>query len=210
MHAEAVAAGVRHDVHEVAHRLVGVLVVKPEPVFDADGQGHRRAHGRHTARDQLGLRHEAHTEVTALHPVTWAPDVQVDLVVAPIRCDASAFGQGDRVVTAELQHDGMFSGVVAEVLRFVAVQDGAHADHLGVEQRPSCQHPRERAIVAVGAVHHGRDAEGVRRGARWRPRCRRRCVRSCHHDLRRRQPATPSKINVRAVAPRPPSTKGSE
>src|SRR5581483_2283097 len=96
MHDRDLAARSAHLSHEVVQRLevrfvesrhatAGLLA---RATHDADAHLHRhwntdcRAHGGNAVRDSRGLPHEAGAEGPACHPVTGAPAVEVDLVIA--------------------------------------------------------------------------------------------------------------------------------
>jgi hypothetical protein len=52
--------------------------------------------------------------------------------------------------------------VEAQEARAVAMDQRAGGDHLGIEPRAPRDLPQEVAVVAVGPVHHRRDAQPVR------------------------------------------------
>ena len=56
----------------------------------------RAAHGRHAARHQRRLRHQAGAEAALLHAVRRAADVEVDLVVAEALADRRRLGEPGR------------------------------------------------------------------------------------------------------------------
>ncbi len=162
VHAETIAAGLGHAVHECAHMVVVVAIVEADAVFDRHGQPAGGPHGGHGVGHPIRVAHQADAEIAALHFVAGAADIEVDLVVAVVFGDAGAGGEGHGVIAPQLQGQGPLRGVKGEVAVGVPPQDRAGDDHLGVEQRAAAELPQEHAEVAVGALHHGCDAE--RRG----------------------------------------------
>ena len=117
-------------------------------------------HGRDALGDALGAEHEAGAEVAAGDAVARAADVEVELVVAHVGADAGALGEHGGVVAAELQRDRALDvAQEAEDVVAVAVEDGVHGDHLGVEEGVARDLAQQPAVVPVGAVHHRRHAE---------------------------------------------------
>ncbi|MNV88847.1 hypothetical protein D3C71_1830870 [compost metagenome] len=92
-----------------------------------------------------------------MHPLAGTADVQIDLVIAPLRAQLRGAGQIRGLAAAQLQRQGMLLGVEAQMPRHIAMQQGARGHHLGIEQGMARQQPVQVAAMAVGPVHHGRD-----------------------------------------------------
>jgi hypothetical protein len=72
-----------------------------------------------------------------------------------------ALGKRSGVAATQLQGDRVFCLVVTQVTRYVAEEECAGRDHLGVKQSPARQLAMEEPTVAVGPVEHRRDTEPV-------------------------------------------------
>ena len=155
MNDEGAAAGIGHGSHEMNQLLIGIAVVHADAGLDGDGYRHRPRHGRHAVRHQRRLRHQAGAEASALDAVAGAADVEIDLVIAPVRAHASAFGQGSRLAAAELQGQRLFRGIKIQQTLPGAMQDGAGRDHFGVQKYPRRDQPQEIAAMPVRPVQHG-------------------------------------------------------
>jgi hypothetical protein len=133
-------------------------------VFD----GHRQAcgsdHGGDGFGDAIGIEHQTGSEVAALDAVAGAADVEVDAVVAPGFGKAGAVGEADRVIAADLEDEGFFVRGEAKEPIEVAMDDRLGGDHFGVEHHPPTDLPREKSEMPIGALHHGRNAEGIMPG----------------------------------------------
>ena len=156
---EDLAAGGRDGADEVADEAVIFAVVEPDPVLDRHRNRNRIAHGLDAVRDERGLRHQAGAEAARLHAFGRAAAVEVDLVVAPALAQLRAGGELRGIAAAQLQRQRMLGGIEIEVMRDVAVRERAARDHLGVEPRARRDEAQEVPAVAVGPVHHRRDAE---------------------------------------------------
>src|SRR5207247_11120116 len=66
-----------------------------------------------------------------------------------------------RLGTAQLQRDRMLLPAEGQMTVYVAVDEGAGGDHLGVEPRARRHLAQEVAAVPVGPVHHRRDADAM-------------------------------------------------
>ena len=159
MHDEIRATRRRHRVHEGEEAVVVLLLVHAEPALHRHRDAHRLAHGRDAFRDQRRFPHQAGAEAARLHAVGRAADVEVDLVVAPVRADAGRLGQQRGVAAAKLQRHRMLAPIEAEQALTVAVDHCLRVNHLGIQQRARRQHAMEGAAVAVGPVHHRGDRE---------------------------------------------------
>ena len=98
---------------EAKQRLFGVLVIDAEPALHRHRDLDFRLHGRNAIADQGGLDHQAGAEAAFLHPVGWAPDIDVDLVIAEFLADTRRLRQGMRIAAAELERYRMFEGIKA-------------------------------------------------------------------------------------------------
>ena len=146
---------------EVGKRLVFALPVDADAVFDADGDLYGVLHGVQAGGDEWRVLHEAGAECAFLYARAGAAAVEVDFVVAVLFAVARGAREFVRVAAAELQGEGVFAVVVGEVAGGVAVVDGVCVDHFAVEPGVAADLPRHVAVVAVGPVEHGGDADGA-------------------------------------------------
>ena len=139
--------------------FVVVLIVHADAAFhrhrNADGSAHRR----HAVGHQRGLAHQAGAEAARLHAIGRAADIEIDLVVAPLRADARRLRQLRRFVAAELQRERMLGCIEIQQTRAIAMQDRAGRHHLGIQTRIGAQQTMEEPAMPVGPVHHGRNTE---------------------------------------------------
>ena len=164
------AARLGHRPREVAKTRVAVEVVDPDPGLDRDRYRHRVAHGRDALGDEDGPRHEGGSEAPLPHARAGATHVEVDLVVSRSLGEARTPGEAGGVAPAQLDRHRVLGRIEAKRPLGIPMEKGADRDHLGVEPRPPAEKPQQVPAVAVGAAHHGGDAEPVR--ARCRARCR--------------------------------------
>jgi hypothetical protein len=122
----------------------------------------RRGSAAATRRHERGLRHQAGAEAALLHPVRRAADVEVDLVVAPVRTDGGGLREPGGLAAAQLQRHWVLVRAEPEQAHAIAVQHRLRRHHLGVQQRMVRQQAMEGPAVPVRPIHHRRDAESVR------------------------------------------------
>src|SRR5690606_39846493 len=112
VHREVHATCVGDDVDEAQHVVVAVVIVHPNAML----HGHRDVGGEHHRFDALGdgfgLEHQACSKPTVLDAIAGATHVDVDLVVAPIGCDACTLRHLCGGVAAHLEREWVFDGVV--------------------------------------------------------------------------------------------------
>src|SRR5215213_802430 len=120
------------------------------------------AHRLDAGRNQLGFAHQARAEGAALHALARTAYVQIYFVVAVPLAELRAMRQLVGLAAAELQRDGMLFRAESEMAVDIAVDEGAGGDHLRVEARVRRELPHEEAVMAVGPVHHRRDANLMR------------------------------------------------
>src|SRR5215470_5745471 len=140
-------------------RFFRILLVDADAAHEGDRHRDLRRHGGNAVAHQRGLRHQAGAEATLLHPVGRAADIEVDLVVAEIGGEASAFGELGRLAATKLQRKRMLGRVISQEPRAVAMEHRAGGDHLGVDQRAAREQAMEEPAMAVGPFHHRGDTE---------------------------------------------------
>jgi hypothetical protein len=161
MDGEVLAACGGDDRDEFDHVFVAIAIVYANAVFDGHRQACRSDHSGDGVGDPIGIEHQTGSEVAALDAVAGAADVEVDAVVAPGFGEAGAVGEAGGVIAADLEDKGFFVGGEAEEPIEVAMDDRLGGDHFGVEHHPPTDLPREKSEMPIGALHHGRNAEGI-------------------------------------------------
>ncbi len=114
MHDEFAAAGRGHRFDELPQKRLAVVIVDTDATLDRDRCARFRLHGADATGDGRRLRHQAGAELTALHAVTRATDVDIDLVVTEPVAVARGLGHQLRVAAAQLQRNGMLGVVVGQ------------------------------------------------------------------------------------------------
>ncbi|MNT66844.1 hypothetical protein D3C72_2049410 [compost metagenome] len=132
-------------------------------MLDRNRRRHRITHGLDAIGHQRRVGHQAGADHIVLHPVAWAADVEIDLIVAGVLSQLGTRGQIRRHAATQLQGQWMLGLVVAQEAFGVAVEQGAGGDHFGVEQGVAGEQAQEEPAVAVRPVHHRRNAEAARR-----------------------------------------------
>ncbi len=156
---EGLAAGLGHLAHKLLQLGITVTVIDTDPAFDRHRYAHRRAHGCDAVRHQFGLRHQAGAKTPRLHPIGGAADIDVDLPVTPLLADARAFGHLARIAAAELKRQRLLKRIETQQVLAITVHDCGAGYHLGVEQGVPGDQAQEIAAMAIGPLHHGRDAQ---------------------------------------------------
>ena len=82
-----------HLIHKVGQQAVAVEIINPHPVFHRDRQVAGGHHRFHAAGHPIRFGHQAGAEVAGLYPRARATHIEVDFVVAPVRCHAGGFCQ---------------------------------------------------------------------------------------------------------------------
>ncbi|MCY1436852.1 hypothetical protein D9M71_529900 [compost metagenome] len=163
MHGKTAATGVAHLADEIAQLGVAVAAIDTDAVLDRYRDLHRILHRLHAIADQRRMAHQAGADHIVLYPITRAADIEVDLVIACGLGQLGARGQVSRHAAAQLQGQRMLGLVMAQEPLGIAVQQGTGGDHFGVEQGVAGEQAQEEPAVAVGPVHHRRNAEPARR-----------------------------------------------
>mmetsp|Transcript_48134 Transcript_48134/g.153599 ORF Transcript_48134/g.153599 Transcript_48134/m.153599 type:complete len:418 (+) Transcript_48134:299-1552(+) len=166
MHDEVLATALRYCPHKLPRELRGIAVVHPKPALHRDGDLYCAAHGVHDVPHHFPVQHQRAAELPLLgHAAGWAAHVEVHLVVAVALHHLRSLRELPRVAAAELAHQGMLRGVVAQEpvapLGLEVVQQRVVHDHLGPELGAAREQPHEEAEVAVRDLHHGCDLQEV-------------------------------------------------
>ena len=74
-----------HNLQKVRQYLSRHLFINTDPAFNGHGNGHNILHSVKTICDQFRFRHQASPEPPRLHPVRWATDIEVYLIITIIR-----------------------------------------------------------------------------------------------------------------------------
>jgi hypothetical protein len=127
--------------------------------LDRHRQLHGFAHRSDAVPDPFGLGHQAGAETAFLDPIRGAAAIEVDFVVAVLSADRRGFGQGLGLAAAELQRHRVLGPVETEQVVAIAVQHRAGGEHFGVEAGRRRQQAMEIAAMAIGPVHHRRNAQ---------------------------------------------------
>ena len=161
MNDEHVGAHCHHLACERIEAGFRILIIDADPAFHGDGNGHRALHGMNALGDQIRLGHQASAEAAILHPIRWAADVEVDLVVAKIFADPRRHREVCGIRSAKLECDGMFD--IAEPQQAIAraMDDRAGGQHLSIEPRTTAQMAVEDAAMPVSPVHHRRNRKYI-------------------------------------------------
>mmetsp|Transcript_15448 Transcript_15448/g.58748 ORF Transcript_15448/g.58748 Transcript_15448/m.58748 type:complete len:221 (-) Transcript_15448:42-704(-) len=166
MHHEVLDAGPLVDGgDEVPKLVVAVHLVDADAAFDARRQArHALLHGLHDVGNEVLLSHQGGTKATlASHALGRAAAIEVHLVVSKIACDASCPSHDIWIRPAQLQHQRLLlrtvrkEAVEQSVVR--GVNDLLGRDHLRPKHGLLAKQAEEEAEVAIGVVHHGRNAE---------------------------------------------------
>jgi len=158
MHDDAVAPGSGHDTHEVGHIFVAVQVIDADTVLHRDWQGCRLPHGLDTARDDLGLGHEAGAEMAVLDAATGAGRCAACAAILGSQHGQSVRHMADRTASPRQ---------ASEAVPLAAAGPGYHAEGTpGRAGWPWSSGDKEflRESVYNGAPHlqHGRKRHGLR------------------------------------------------
>src|SRR6185312_4958864 len=149
---------------EAIEAFLGVLIVDADAAFHRHWNRDSRAHRGDTLSNKLRLGHEAGAETSRLHAIRRAPDVEIDLVIAESGANPCGLVKFPRIASSELKTDRMLGGIKPKHAFPVAIEYRVRRHHLCVQERPPRQQPQEVAAVAVGPLHHRRDAKTVRVG----------------------------------------------
>src|SRR6185312_5114076 len=172
MHDRDLATCIAHLTHEFLQRLEvrfvesrhGTAGLLARATHDADAHLHRHwngdrcPHRRNTLRNPGGLPHETCAECAASDPVTGAPAVEVDLIVSRLLPCYRGNRELLRIATPELQRHRMLLRIERQEAVGIAADDRRGGDHLRIKERPWGEATQEITAVAVGPVHHRRNA----------------------------------------------------
>ncbi len=176
---------------EVGHVFVAIAIVYADAVLDGDGKACGSDHGGDCLGDPIGLEHQAGSKIAALNAIAGAADVEVDAVVAPGLGEAGAMGEATGVIAADLEDEGLFLGGEAEEPIEIAMDDRLGCNHFGVEHHPPTDLPRKEAEMPIGALHHGRNAEGIMPGLHGTSRIRALAILELAGQTRASKPERP-------------------
>ena len=159
MDIERIDARADHGIGETVKALLGILIVDADAALDRHRPIGGVAHGTHAIGNEIGLCHEAGAELARLHPIGRAADIEVDLGIVVGLGQRNGPGQFSRIGAAQLQGNGRFPGVEAQMAVGVAIHDRGTGDHFGEKQGFARQQPMEVSAMPIRPVDHRRDAE---------------------------------------------------
>ena len=135
------AACVSHSINESDQVIKVVHFIHPKPTFHRNGYRYCGLHCRKAACHEIRFEHQAGTELARLHPVRWAPHVNIDFIESGEFAAMGATRHILRVAAAQLQAQWMFSICVSQKTFRVSMYQCAGRDHFGIKTRPTGNEP---------------------------------------------------------------------
>ena len=140
---EGLTTRIGHLTYKIAHKGVAFGgffgFIDADTVLHSDRHFdwvfHSIQHGFDAICHQLRLGHQTRAKRALLHPLTGATTVDIDLVVTPFFGNFCGLRHFVGLTAAQLQGDGVFLSVKAQMARHITVHNCAGVDHFGVEQR---------------------------------------------------------------------------
>ena len=93
MNNEGIATGRTNFIEKLLQKLVRIRIVNADTRLDGNRNPHLGAHRPDTVSHQGGMRHQAGTKATILHPIRGASHIQVDFVIAALFGNTGTPGQ---------------------------------------------------------------------------------------------------------------------
>ena len=155
MHIERIDARRDHGIGKPVEAFLGVLIVNADAALDRHRAIRGVFHGAHAFGHEVRHRHQARAKAPRLHPVGWAPDVEIDLGIARVMRQFGGRRQLGRLGPAQLHRNRLLDGIKPQMARRIPMHQRRAGHHFGEQQRIARELTVEEATIFVSPFHHG-------------------------------------------------------
>jgi hypothetical protein len=122
--------------HKISGEFVIFNFINTQPAFDRTRNLYSLRHCCQTSRNKARLLHQTRPKAAALDSRTWAPNIQVNFIIAEFLGNFTRFRKLLGVTTTQLQHNWVFNWAELKGIEhflMISLINSIVVDHLGVE-----------------------------------------------------------------------------